>query len=58
MVRIEMENGGIIDIELYEDKAPVTVANFKSHFTYIDKDMHRDSKKTEPKMHIHIFFAW
>ena len=24
-----MENGGIIDIELYEDKAPVTVANFK-----------------------------
>ena len=29
MVRIEMENGGIIDIELYEDKAPVTVANFK-----------------------------
>ena len=29
MVRIEMENGGIIDIELYDDKAPVTVANFK-----------------------------
>ena len=29
MVRIEMENGGIIDIELYEDKAPITVANFK-----------------------------
>lgn len=29
MVRIEMENGGIIDIELYEDKAPVTAANFK-----------------------------
>ena len=29
MVRIEMENGGIIDIELYEDKAPSTVANFK-----------------------------
>ena len=24
-----MENGGIIDIELYEDKAPITVANFK-----------------------------
>ena len=29
MVRIEMENGGIIDIELYEDKAPITFANFK-----------------------------
>lgn len=29
MVRIEMENGGIIDIELYEDKAPITTANFK-----------------------------
>ena len=29
MVRIEMENGGIIDIELYEDKAPITAANFK-----------------------------
>jgi peptidyl-prolyl cis-trans isomerase B (cyclophilin B) len=29
MVRIEMETGGIIDIELYEDKAPITVANFK-----------------------------
>ena len=29
MVRIEMENGGIIDIELYEDKAPITVKNFK-----------------------------
>ena len=24
-----MENGGIIDIELYEDKAPITCANFK-----------------------------
>ena len=29
MVRIEMENGGIIDIELYEDKAPISCANFK-----------------------------
>ena len=29
MVRIEMENGGIFDIELYEDNAPITVANFK-----------------------------
>ena len=29
MVRIEMENGALIDIELYEDKAPITVANFK-----------------------------
>ena len=29
MVRIEMETGGIIEIELYEDKAPITVANFK-----------------------------
>ena len=30
MVRIEMENGGIIEIELYEDKAPITVNNFKN----------------------------
>ena len=30
MVKIEMENGGIITLELYEDKAPITVANFKS----------------------------
>ena len=30
MVRIEMENGGIIDIELYADKAPITV-----HYFYI-----------------------
>ena len=29
MVRIEMEHGGIIDIELYPDKAPITVANFE-----------------------------
>ena len=29
MVRIEMENGGIIDVELYEEKAPITCANFK-----------------------------
>lgn len=29
MVRIEMENGGIIDIELYDELAPVTCANFK-----------------------------
>lgn len=29
LVRIEMENGGIIDIELYPDKAPETVANFE-----------------------------
>lgn len=29
MVRIEMEGGGIIDIELYPDKAPITVANFE-----------------------------
>ena len=30
MVKIEMENGGIIQIELYEDKAPITVKNFKN----------------------------
>jgi peptidyl-prolyl cis-trans isomerase B (cyclophilin B) len=30
MVKIEMENGGIILIELYEDKAPITVNNFKN----------------------------
>ena len=29
MVKIEMETGGIITIELYEDKAPITVNNFK-----------------------------
>jgi peptidyl-prolyl cis-trans isomerase B (cyclophilin B) len=29
MVRIEMENGGVIELELYEDKAPITVKNFK-----------------------------
>jgi len=30
MVRIEMESGGIIEVELYEDKAPITVNNFKN----------------------------
>ena len=30
MVKIEMENGGVILIELYEDKAPITVSNFKN----------------------------
>ena len=29
MVQIEMENGGIIKLELYPDKAPITVANFE-----------------------------
>lgn len=29
MVRIEMDNGGIIELELYPDKAPETVANFE-----------------------------
>lgn len=29
MVRIEMDNGALIDIELYPDKAPATVANFE-----------------------------
>lgn len=29
MVRIEMDNGAIIDIELYPDKAPATVDNFE-----------------------------
>ena len=29
MVQIEMDNGGIIKIELYADKAPKTVANFE-----------------------------
>ena len=29
MVRIEMDNGASIDIELYPDKAPKTVANFE-----------------------------
>lgn len=29
MVVIEMENGGIMELELYPEKAPVTVANFE-----------------------------
>ena len=29
MIRIEMENGSTIDIELYPDKAPITAANFE-----------------------------
>ena len=29
MIRIEMDNGGIIELELYPDKAPQTVANFE-----------------------------
>ena len=29
MVKIEMENGGIIKIELYPETAPITVANFE-----------------------------
>ena len=29
MIRIEMDNGGVIDVELYPDKAPATVANFE-----------------------------
>ena len=29
MIRIEMDNGGVIDLELYPEKAPQTVANFE-----------------------------
>ena len=29
MVRIEMENGGVIELELYPEIAPITVANFE-----------------------------
>ena len=29
MVKIEMENGGVIKIELYPETAPITVANFE-----------------------------
>ena len=29
MIRIEMDNGGVIDVELYPDKAPATVTNFE-----------------------------
>ena len=29
MVKIEMENGGIIEIELYPETAPITVKNFE-----------------------------
>ena len=28
MIQIEMQNGGIINLELYPDKAPITVENF------------------------------
>lgn len=30
MVRIEMEGGGVIELELYADKAPITVENFEN----------------------------
>lgn len=30
MVRMEMENGDIVEIELYPDAAPITVANFEN----------------------------
>ena len=30
MIQIEMQNGGIINLELYPDKAPITVENFVS----------------------------
>ena len=33
MVRIEMENGGIIELELYPEIAPITVANFEKLVT-------------------------
>lgn len=29
MIKIEMENGGVMTLELYPDKAPKTVANFE-----------------------------
>ena len=29
MIQIEMENGGIIKLELYPDQAPITCANFE-----------------------------
>lgn len=29
MIRMEMENGGIVEIELYPEHAPITVANFE-----------------------------
>ena len=29
MVKIEMENGGVIEVELYPDVAPITVKNFE-----------------------------
>ncbi len=29
MIRIEMDNGGVIDVELFPDKAPKTVENFE-----------------------------
>ncbi len=33
MVVIEMENGGIMELELYPEKAPITVANFEKLVT-------------------------
>ena len=29
MIRIEMDNGGVIEVELYPEKAPATAANFE-----------------------------
>ena len=29
MIRIEMEDGGVIELELYPDIAPLTAANFE-----------------------------
>ena len=29
MVVIEMENGGVMELELYPEKAPITVKNFE-----------------------------
>ena len=32
MIRIEMENGGVIDVELYPEKAPETGRRLLRHF--------------------------
>ena len=40
MVRITMEDGGIIDIELNEEVAPITCENFKKD-VYKRQDLYR-----------------
>ena len=44
MIRIEMDNGGVIDVELYPEKAPKTAANFEK----LVRELHEDSEGLTP----------